>query len=201
MAPETVSVTEAFCAGATQLQLPTGGTLRFGGIDGERLPAGTLRDEVLVVSDTQLLACSIAEFLRIGNPALSRSEMMKALAVVGLAEIVEGLPERLDTRLTPSGGPFTTSEALRLKIARAIAYDPKILILTPTCDLLRVERRRAIVKAFKDRNRTLIVLSNRLDLEGFDQYLRLGDGYGQRYDTLEALLDAEHAAHPAGALL
>ena len=173
----------------------------FGGIDGERLPAGTLRDEILVVSDTQLLACSIAEFLRIGNPALSRSEMMKALAVVGLAEIVEGLPERLDTRLTPSGGPFTTSEALRLKIARAIAYDPKILILTPTCDLLRVERRRAIVKAFKDRNRTLIVLSNRLDLEGFDQYLRLGDGYGQRYDTLEALLDAEHAAHPAGALL
>lgn len=201
VAPETVSVTEAFCAGATQLQLPTGGALRFGSIDGERLPAGTLRDEVLVVSDTLLLACSIADFLRIGNPALPRSEMMKALAVVGLAEIVEGFPERLDTLLTPSGGPFTTSEALRLKIARAIAYDPKILILTPTCDLLRVERRRAIVKAFKDRNRTLIVLSNRLDLEGFDQYLRLGDGYGQRYDTLEALLDAEHAAHPAGALL
>ena len=201
VAPETVSVTEAFCAGATELQLPTGGTLRFGDVDGERLPSSTLRDDVLVVSDTLLLACSIADFLRIGNPALPRSEMMKALTVVGLAEIVEGLPEGLDTALTPSGGPFTTSEALRLKIARALAYDPKILILTPTCDLLRVERRRAILKAFQERGRTLIVLSNRLDLEGFDHYLRLGDGYGQRYDTLEALLDAEHAAHPAGALL
>jgi hypothetical protein len=64
-----------------------------------------------------------------------------------------------------------------------------------------VERRRAILKAFKERSRTLIVLSNRLDLEGFDHYLRLGDGYGLRYDTLEDLLTAEHAAHPAGALL
>ena len=201
VAPETVSVTETFCAGATELQLPTGGTLRFGDVDGERLPSSRLRDDVLVVSDTLLLACSVAEFLRIGNPELTRSEMMKALIVVGLADIVDALPEGLDTVLTPSGGPFTTSEALRLKIARAIAYDPKILILTPTCDLLRVERRRAILKAFKERGRTLIVLSNRLDLEGFDHYLRLGDGYGQRYDTLGALLDAEHAAHPAGALL
>jgi len=201
VAPETVSVTETFCSGATELQLPIGGTLRFGDVDGERLPSSRLRDDVLVVSDTLLLACSIADFLRIGNPDLPRSEMMKALAVVGLADIVEALPEGLDTVLTPSGGPFTTSEALRLKIARAIAYDPKILILTPTCDLLRVERRRAILKAFKERSRTLIVLSNRLDLEGFDHYLRLGDGYGLRYDTLEDLLTAEHAAHPAGALL
>lgn len=200
VAPETVSVTEAFCSGATQLQLPTRGLIRFGDREAETLHAGELRDEVIVVSDTMLIACSISEFLQIGNPELTRGEMMKALAATGLASIVNALPDGLDTRLTPSGGPFTTSEALRLKIARALAYGPKILILGPTCDLLRVERRRAIVQAMKAQQQTLIVLSNRLDLEGFDQYLRLGDGYQFSYESLPELLKAEQIAHPEGAL-
>ena len=200
VAPETVSVTEVFCSAATQLQLPKGGLVRFGDRLAETLHAGKLRDEVLVISDTLLIACTISEFMQIGNPSLTRAEMMKALAVTGLAEVIEQLPKGLDTDLTPSGGPFTTSEALRLKIARAIAYGPKILILTPTCDLLRVERRRAILKALKAQGRTLIVLSNRLDLEGFDNFLRLGHDYQVSYESLDALLAAEQRAHPAGAL-
>jgi ABC-type bacteriocin/lantibiotic exporters, contain an N-terminal double-glycine peptidase domain len=97
VAPETVSVTEAFCSGATQLQLPRSGLIRFGEREAETLHAGELRDEVVVVSDTMLIACTISEFMQIGNPALTRGEIMKALAVTGLANVVDGLPDGLDT--------------------------------------------------------------------------------------------------------
>jgi putative ABC transport system ATP-binding protein len=120
--------------------------------------------------------------------------MREVLDVVGLDELIESLEDGLETVLTPQGHPLTTSEILRLKIAHALALEPKVIVFTMTCDLMRLERRERILAHMRTLPRTtFIYLSNRLDLDGFDRYLRLGSSYTEEYDSLDALVRAERA--------
>ena len=164
----------------------------LGGRDIEVFDIHRLRDEVVVIGDTRLLESSIADFLRLGNPGLTRGQMHHVLEVVGLDAAVAELEEGLDTVLTPQGIPLTTSEELRLKIAHALALQPRVLVFTVACDLMSMFRRRRILEHLKTLpDCTFIYLSNRHDLDGFDRYLRLGSGVSETCDSLQDLVAAE----------
>lgn len=90
--------------------------------------------------------------------------------------------------------PLSNSEILRLKIAQAIAAGPRLLVMTPACDLLRLHRRRRILEQLRLMpDTTLIVFTNRRDLDHFDRYMLLNDGHTSMHTTVDELTQAEAA--------
>jgi putative ABC transport system ATP-binding protein len=194
VAPESASHVEVLCNLLLRVQTPTPGRVLLGGRDAEVFDIHHLRENVVIVGDTRLFECTVAQFLRLANPTLTHGQMREVLDVVGLDELIESLEDGLETVLTPQGHPLTTSEILRLKIAHALALEPRVVVFTMTCDLMRLERRERILAHLRTLpDTTFIYLSNRLDLEGFDRYLRVGSSYTEEYDSLEALVRAERA--------
>ncbi len=151
-----------------------------------------LRDQVIVVDDALIFESSIAGYLQIAKPDLSRARMRELLDIVGLSSVVDQLEDGLESHLNEAGMPLSGSEILRLKIAQAIAAEPKLLIFTPACDLLRLHRRRRILQKLEDMpGTTLIVFSNRRDLDHFDRYMLLNDGHTSTHSSIEELTEAE----------
>ncbi|MEE4360108.1 MAG: ABC transporter transmembrane domain-containing protein [Pseudomonadales bacterium] len=195
VAPENASVTEVFCNLLLRVQSPAPGRVLLGGRDIEVFDIQHLRDEVTVVSDTRLFECTVAEYMRIGNPSLTGGQIREFLDLVGLDALIDSLDDGVNTVLTPQGHPLTTSEILRLKIAQALALRPRILVFTVACDLMRLERRQRILNYIRTQpEMTFVYLSNRLDLPGFERYLRLGSNYTEAFSSLDELVDAERSA-------
>lgn len=204
VAPESLSVSEVFCDLLFRVQEPLQGRVLLGGRDIEVFDIHWLREAVSIIGDTRLLSCTIADFMRLGNPGLTRGQMHQYLDAVDLESVVEELELGLDEPLSPQGMPLTTSEVLRLKIAHTLAQQPRVLVFTSICDLLRLEQRQRILEFVRSRGDcTFICLSNRHDIEGFDRYMRLGSGYSETFEDLRGLLVAEGdfelaARHPRG---
>ncbi len=154
-----------------------------------------LRDQVVVVDDPLIFECTIASYLHIADAHLSRAGIRELLDMVGLSQVVDQLPGGLESQLNDAGMPLSNSEILRLKIAQAIAAKPKLLILTPACDLLRLHRRRQILEHLRTMpDTTLIVFSNRRDLDHFDRYMLLNDGHTSMHGSVQELIRAEAAS-------
>ncbi|MEE4382360.1 MAG: ABC transporter transmembrane domain-containing protein, partial [Pseudomonadales bacterium] len=114
VAPESASHVEVLCNLLLRVQTPTPGRVLLGGRDAEVFDIHHLRDDVVIVGDTRLFECTVAQFLRLANPTLTHGQMREVLDVVGLDELIESLEDGLETVLTPQGHPLTTSEILRL---------------------------------------------------------------------------------------
>lgn len=146
------------------------GRVVLGGHDVEDFNVHRLRDAVHVVDSTLLPECSIAEFLAIADPALTRAQMRQLLAAVGLDTEAAGVD--LDRTLTPYGYPLSEVGVIKLKIAFALASHPKVLVLTPLFDMLSHEARESVVVYLREhRETTLLCFSHRQDQPAFDRYL------------------------------
>jgi ABC-type bacteriocin/lantibiotic exporter with double-glycine peptidase domain len=116
------------------LREPGQGTVEFDGINLRGLSLDLLREQVALVERAEIFIGTIAENLRVGRTHLSPADVRDALGVVGLLDIVQSLPEGLNTPLTPEGGPLSASQSLRLCIARALIGRPRLLILDGVLD-------------------------------------------------------------------
>ncbi|MEM9533156.1 MAG: ABC transporter ATP-binding protein [Pseudomonadota bacterium] len=174
---------------------PDSGGATLGGHDVRDFDPHRLRNEVKVVADSNLFECTVVDYLHIGDPDLSRAKMRELLNVVGLSSVIEQLPGGLDCLLNDGGMPLSNSEVLRLKIAQAIASRPRVLILSPACDVLRLHRRQRILDYLNENSDLiLIVFSNRRDLDHVSRYMNLCDSRSQVFLSLEELLAEEARA-------
>lgn len=117
------------------LREPSTGTLLFDGHDYRNLRLYDLRSQVGMIRTPEIFHGTIEENIRLGNANLTSAELRKILGQVGLLDIVESLPDGLQTRLSTGGQPLTTGQSLRLMLARAIALRPRVLILDEILDL------------------------------------------------------------------
>ncbi len=178
---------------------PESGSVKLDGHEVRDFAPQRLRDRIMVVADPLIFECSIAGYLQIGKSDLSRAAMRDLLEVVGLTHVIDQLQEGLDTRLNDAGLPLSNSEILRLKIAQALAAEPKLLIMTAACDVLRLSRRRRILEHVKNMpDTTLIVFSNRRDLDHFSRYMLMRDGGSSLHSSMTELMaaEAEHGLDP-----
>jgi putative ABC transport system ATP-binding protein len=155
-----------------------------------------LRNDVIVLADAMVFEATIAEFLALADPELSRAQMREMLAAVGLGETIDNLRDGLDRRISPYGYPLAATETMRLKLAQALLIRPRVIVVTPLYDALQSTHRRALVERAAELNITLIYMSNRRDLNVFDRYqlLDIDVGPGDRtvFDSLDQLIDFEH---------
>jgi ABC-type transport system involved in cytochrome bd biosynthesis fused ATPase/permease subunit len=121
---------------------PLDGVVRW---DGHSRPKIDDAKERIVLVRDEVVAGTVFNNLRMGNAALSTVLAWQALESVGLARVVDALPDGLDCELLPSGAPLSPGQVRRLALARALVARPSLVLIDETLDYLSeddVEQRR-----------------------------------------------------------
>ena len=154
---------------------------------------GWLRSQMAIVTqDVQLRNGSLADNLRIGKPDATEEELLKALHDSGLDELVESLPEGLNTKVGERGSLLSGGQKQRLSLARAILKDAPILILDEASSALdpitETQINEAVLNSGK--KQTILIISHRLStVLSADKIIVLENGTiveeGRHTDLLE----------------
>lgn len=144
---------------------PQQGRVLIDGIDLRQVNLASLRRQIGVVTqETFLFHATIRENLLYGKPDASDAELETALRLANIWELVQRLPDKLDTIVGERGFKLSGGEKQRLAIARAILADPRILILDEATSSLDSESEALIQQALERLmpGRTSLVIAHRL---------------------------------------
>src|SRR3712207_2815686 len=143
----------------------TRGAVLIDGVDVRDLDPSSLRREVAVVSDDAFLfSATLRDNIAYARPEASDEEVTRAAERAGLAELLEELPEGLDTLVGERGLTLSGGQRQRVAIARALLAEPRILILddaTSSVDATTESRIKAALRAVME-GRTTFVIAHRL---------------------------------------
>lgn len=170
----------------------TSGSLKVGGIDVRNYDIETLRNEVsMVLQKNVLFSGTIKENLRWGNKEATDEEIVNACNAAQASEFIENLPDKYDTHIEQGGTNVSGGQKQRLCIARALLKKPKILILDDSTSAVDTKTDSLIRKAFKESipNVTKIIVAQRISsVEEADKIIVLNDGKIDGFGTHEELL-------------
>ncbi len=170
----------------------TEGTVRVGGVDVKAYDLKTLRDQVSVVLQKNVLfSGTIKENLRWGNPKATDEEIIEACKLAQADEFVERFPNKYDTLITQGGTNVSGGQKQRLCIARSLLKKPKVLILDDSTSAVDTKTDALIRKGFKEfiPETTKIIIAQRVSsVQDADRILILDGGKIQDIGTHEELL-------------
>ena len=144
---------------------PTGGSVLLDGHDLRDLALGSISDAIgTVMQDTYLFHTSLVENIRYGRLEASDEDVQAAAAAAGLDEMIERLPDGMDTFVGERGYRLSGGEKQRVAIARAILKDPAVLILDEATASLDSRLEREIREATERlaAGRTIVAIAHRL---------------------------------------
>jgi ABC-type multidrug transport system fused ATPase/permease subunit len=168
------------------------GRITVDGADVRDVTLTSLRREIgIVAQDPFLFSATVRENIAFGRPAASEAEIERAAALAQADEFIRELPEGYDTVIGERGITLSGGQRQRLAIARAIALDPRILILddaTASVDATTEARIRLGLREAM-RGRTTIIIAHRLStLALADELVVLDHGRIAARGTHEQLL-------------
>jgi ATP-binding cassette subfamily B protein len=144
---------------------PTSGRVLVDGIDVKTVTLRSLRSQLGVVpQEAFLFAGSIRTNLSFGRPGTTDEEIEEAVDIVGLRELVDRLPDGLDTPVHERGQTLSAGERQQLALARAFLARPRVLILDEATSSLDLQSETVIERAL-DRlleGRSAILIAHRL---------------------------------------
>jgi ATP-binding cassette subfamily B protein len=171
----------------------TDGKVMISGTDVRDATLDSVRARIgMVTQDAHLFHETIRENLLLANPDASDDEIAQALDYAQLADLVQNLPEGLDTMVGERGYRLSGGEKQRLAIARVLLKQPDIVILDEATAHLDSESERAIQRALETTltGRTSLVIAHRLStILSADQILVLDHGRIIERGTHQELLD------------
>ncbi len=170
----------------------TKGSIKVGGVDVRDYDIETLRNEVAVVLQKNVLfSGTIKENLRWGNKDASDEELVRVCKLAQADQFIQEFPDKYDTVLDQGGTNVSGGQKQRLCIARALLKKPKILILDDSTSAVDTKTDALIRKAFREEipNTTKIIIAQRItSVEDADRIIVLDDGKINGIGTSEELL-------------
>lgn len=192
------------------------GRITVDGVDIQALPRQALREHMgIVLQDPFLYTGTILSNITLGNPAISREQAEKALRDVGGERMLATLPRGIDEPVMEKGSTLSAGERQLISFARALAYDPAILILDEATSNIDTETEAIIQRALDvvKQGRTTFVIAHRLstikhadlimvldrgeivERGTHDELMRLEGRYYQMYQLQQGQsLQQQHAA-------
>ncbi len=170
-------------------QKPESGTLSFNEYDIDVLDKTVLRSSIAVIDNTPLIEGTAMEYLSFNDKSISTKEIEQAIRIVGLEKAFERFEDGLKTRIIPSGWPFSESEKILIKLARALIHKPQIIIITEVLDMLILKARHNILEYLtKNLDITVLYFSHRNDnTSDFDEYLFVDKQQSYKFDSMHDL--------------
>ncbi len=171
----------------------TNGSVKVGGIDVREYDIKTLRDNVaMVLQKNVLFSGTIKENLRWGNKDAADEEIIEASKLACADEFIEGFPEKYDTFIEQGGSNVSGGQKQRLCIARALIRKPKILILDDSTSAVDTGTDMKIRKSFKEYipDTTKIIIAQRIaSVENADKIIVIDNGKINGVGTHSELLE------------
>ena len=168
------------------------GRITVDGVDIRDIALADLRSLFgLVLQDVQLFAGTIAGNVRLGNDAISDDDVRRALDAVHASSFVDRLPQGLSSVVAERGSTLSVGQKQLLSFARALAFDPRVLVLDEATSSVDTDTELLIRDALKVvmRGRTTIAIAHRLStIQDMDRILVMHRGELREAGTHQELL-------------
>ncbi len=169
------------------------GKVKIGGVDVRNMSKNELMSRIaFVFQNTKLFKDTLLNNIRMSKKDATAEEVKKAVKAAGCEEIVERLPEGLNTSVGTRGTYLSGGEAQRIALARAMLKDAPIIILDEATAFADAENEHKIQVAFEKlaENKTVLMIAHRLStVKNADQILVFKDGRIAEMGKHEELLD------------
>lgn len=159
---------------------PQGGSVFIGGVDVKSIPKAELMNTIsFVFQNSRLIKTSILENVRMGKPGATREEVLEALENAQCADILEKLPQGVDTVIGAKGVYLSGGEQQRIAIARVMLKNAPILILDEATAFADPDNEAKVQAAFSrlSQGKTVIMIAHRLStVANVDRIYVIQDG-------------------------
>ncbi|MDF1509266.1 ABC transporter ATP-binding protein [Robertmurraya sp. DFI.2.37] len=171
------------------------GTISIDGINIQDIPHQTLRKHMgIVLQDPYLFSGTIASNVSLDDPAISREKVEKALKDVGADKVFRNLEQGFNEPVLEKGSTLSSGQRQLISFARALAFDPAILILDEATSSIDTETEVIIQEAMDvlKQGRTTFIIAHRLStIRNADQIIVLDKGRIVERGTHEHLMELQ----------
>lgn len=196
---ETVAIVGATGAGKTSIvNILTRfydiekGTITLDGIDIRNLHKKDLRKYIsMVLQDVFLFSGTVKSNISLGNPEIPEEKIIEAAKTVGADKFISRLPNKYEEEMKEKGATLSVGQRQLISFARALAYNPQILILDEATSSVDTETEQLIQNAIEKLliGRTSIVIAHRLStIQNADKILVMHKGELKETGTHQELL-------------
>lgn len=171
---------------------PQKGVVRIGGVDARQMDKETRMNTVsFVFQNSRLLKASILENVRLGRPSATREEVLRALDLAQCRDILDKLPQGMDTVIGAGGTYLSGGEQQRIAIARVILQDAPIVLMDEATAFADPDNESKVQAAFANlaQGKTVIMIAHRLStVRNVDRIYVIRDGRVAEQGTYQDLM-------------
>lgn len=175
------------------------GSIKIDGVPLKDMDPEYIRSHMgLVLQDVFVFSGDFANNISLHNENISADQITEAARQVGISGFIDTQPEKYATKVEERGSTLSTGQKQLLSFARALAYDPKILILDEATSSVDTETEILIQQALDKlmRGRTSIIIAHRLStIEKADRILVMHKGQLRESGTHQELLGQKGIYH------
>lgn len=168
------------------------GEVLLDGVDVRSITQENLRDNIaIVLQDVFLFTGTIRSNITLGNEEITDAEIWEALKNVGLRDFISSLPDKLDHKVNERGSSLSVGQRQLISFARALVYDPRILILDEATSSVDTHTEILIQHAIEKliQGRTSIIIAHRLStIQKCDKIIVMHKGEIKEMGTHQELL-------------
>ena len=171
----------------------TDGAVTIDGHDMRDIDLRSYRKHLAVVPQTSILfSGTIRDNITYGIDDVDEDTLNKVVDAANLRELIDSLPDGLDTVVGEHGGKLSGGQRQRVSIARALMRNPKVIVLDEATSALDSISEKLIQEALNNltKDRTTFIVAHRLStIKGADRIAVIADGHCVEYGTYDELME------------